>query len=217
MVTNALQCTHHPHDIERAPDLPYVLHHESDALTLNRFVLVIDNTVPTRDVKGTTCIQPGEGIVGWVVEHGEPIIAPRVNDDPRFSKRLDDVTKKETRSIVCVPVKGRDKVLGAIELINFADELKFNDDDLFRLNALADFAAARDLRPSDARAVYHYGLALARLDRPGTFRLAAVNRFGKAVVVDDTLIGQEGDTLVFVAATDALDELGAHIERGGEA
>ena len=44
-----------------------------------------------------------------------------------------------------------------------------------------------------------------------------VNRFGKAVVVDDTLIGQEGDTLVFVAATDALDELGAHIERGGEA
>ena len=76
-----------------------------------------------------------------MVEHGEPIIAPRVNDDPRFSKRLDDVTKKETRSIVCVPVKGRDKVLGAIELINFADELKFNDDDLFRLNALADFAA----------------------------------------------------------------------------
>ena len=86
-------------------------------------------------------IHPGEGIVGWVVEHGEPVIAPRVGDDPRFSKRLDDVTKIETRSLVCVPVKGRDKVLGAIELINFAEELKLNEDDLFRLNALADFAA----------------------------------------------------------------------------
>ena len=72
-------------------------------------------------------------------------------------------------------------------------------------------------RYDDAEATFQTALALARLDRPGTFRLAAVNRFGKAVVVDDTLIGQEGDTLVFVAATDALDELGAHIERGGEA
>src|SRR5690349_2343369 len=42
-------------------------------------------------------IHPGEGIVGWVVEHGEPVIAPRVGEDPRFSKRLDDVTKIETR------------------------------------------------------------------------------------------------------------------------
>ena len=69
-------------------------------------------------------------------------------------------------------------------------------------------------RPVSAAAV---GKPLARIDRPGTFRLAAVNRFGKAVVVDDSLIGQEGDTLVFVVATDALDELDAHIERGGEA
>src|SRR5262245_44882110 len=88
-----------------------------------------------------TRIRPGEGIVGWVVEHGEPVIAPRVADDPRFSKRLDEVTKIETRSLVCVPVKGRDKVLGAIELINFAEELRLSEDDLFRLNALADFAA----------------------------------------------------------------------------
>ena len=73
------------------------------------------------------------------------------------------------------------------------------------------------VRPLESWKYDAVGKPLARLARAGTFRLAAVNRFGKAVVVDDTLIGQEGDTLVFVAATDALDELGAHIERGGEA
>ncbi|MSO18853.1 MAG: sensor domain-containing diguanylate cyclase [Acidobacteria bacterium] len=86
-------------------------------------------------------LRPGEGIVGWVIEHGEPVIVPKVAEDPRFIKRLDEVTKIETRSVVCFPVKGRDKVLGAIELINFADDLNLSEDDLFRLMALADFAA----------------------------------------------------------------------------
>lgn len=86
-------------------------------------------------------IRPGEGIVGWVVQNGEPVVAPDVSKDERFSKRLDDVTRRHTRSIVCVPVRGRDKVLGAIELISFGEELNFNEDDLFRLNALADFSA----------------------------------------------------------------------------
>ena len=88
-----------------------------------------------------TRIKPGEGIAGWVVEHGEPVIAASVADDPRFSKRLDEVTRIETRSVVCVPVKGREKVLGVIELINFAEDLNLGEDDLFRLHALADFAA----------------------------------------------------------------------------
>ncbi|MFM7225782.1 MAG: potassium channel family protein [Actinomycetota bacterium] len=68
-------------------------------------------------------------------------------------------------------------------------------------------------RPVSAAAV---GKPLSRLDRPGAFRLTAVNRFGKAEIVTDDLIGQEGDTLVFVAATDALDALAAHLEQGGE-
>lgn len=68
-------------------------------------------------------------------------------------------------------------------------------------------------RPVSAAAV---GKPLLRLDRPGVFRLTAVNRFGKAEIVTEAHIGQEGDTLVFVAATDALDDLTAHIDAGGE-
>ena len=86
-------------------------------------------------------LKPGEGIAGWVVEHGQPLVVPNVAADPRFAPRLDQVTKTETRSVVCVPIRGRDRILGVIELINYIAELNLSEDDLFRLQALADYAA----------------------------------------------------------------------------
>ena len=86
-------------------------------------------------------LKPGEGIAGWVIEHGQPLIVPNVAEDERFAPRLDEVTKVQTRSVVCMPVRGRDKILGVIELINYIAELKLDEDDLFRLQALADYAA----------------------------------------------------------------------------
>src|SRR3990172_39727 len=86
-------------------------------------------------------LKPGEGIAGWVAQRGEPLIISNVGQDERFAPRLDELTKVETRSVVCVPVRGRDRVLGVIELINYVAELKLDEDDLFRLQALADYAA----------------------------------------------------------------------------
>src|SRR5690348_3400275 len=37
----------------------------------------------------------GEGIAGWVAKHGEQLVVPDVMNDPRFAKRIDDVTKWE--------------------------------------------------------------------------------------------------------------------------
>lgn len=86
-------------------------------------------------------LQPGEGIAGWVVAHGETLVVPHVAADPRFAPRLDEITKFQTRSVVCVPVRGREKILGVIELINYVAELRLSEDDLFRLGALADYVA----------------------------------------------------------------------------
>jgi trk system potassium uptake protein TrkA len=68
-------------------------------------------------------------------------------------------------------------------------------------------------RPISAAAVGH---KLAQLNRPGRFWLAAVTRFGTAQVVAADMIGQDGDVLVFVTALDAIDELQAHLDAGGE-
>ena len=54
------------------------------------------------------------------------------------------------------------------------------------------------------------------LNRPGRFWLTAVSRFGKAQIVTSDMVGQEGDVLTFVTAMDAIDELQAHIDAGGD-
>ena len=63
-------------------------------------------------------LKVGEGIAGYVAKHGERLIVPDVMTDPRFAKRIDEMTKWETRSIVCFPVRSRLRVLGVIQLVN---------------------------------------------------------------------------------------------------
>ncbi|MBI4460528.1 MAG: sensor domain-containing diguanylate cyclase [Acidobacteria bacterium] len=86
-------------------------------------------------------LQADEGIAGWVVKSGEPLVVANVSQDKRFAPRMDSLTKIQTRSVVCVPVRGREKILGVIELVNYVAELNLDEDDLFRLQALADYAA----------------------------------------------------------------------------
>jgi diguanylate cyclase (GGDEF)-like protein len=85
-------------------------------------------------------LKVGEGIAGWVAKHGEQLIVPDVEADARFSKRIDDTTKWETRSIICVPVKSKLRVLGVIQLVN-VNMTKFTEAEVFFLQSLCDYAA----------------------------------------------------------------------------
>ena len=86
-------------------------------------------------------IKMGQGIAGWVAQHGEAVVVPDVSKDTRFFAKVDEKTKMETHSIVAVPVKFRDTCLGVIELINCYGKGGFQERDLKLLEALADFAA----------------------------------------------------------------------------
>ena len=88
----------------------------------------------------TLRIKVGEGINGWVAEYGEPIIIPNVYNEPRFAARLDEMAKWKTKSIVCMPLQSRDRVLGVIQLINCPKEC-FSEHELIFLHALCDYAA----------------------------------------------------------------------------
>ncbi len=83
----------------------------------------------------------GEGIAGWVAEHGEALLVTDVRRDRRFSSRLDEVMKTNTRSVVSVPIKGREQVLGVIELVNCFGKESFSEEDIPILRSLADYAA----------------------------------------------------------------------------
>src|SRR5271157_6328604 len=86
-------------------------------------------------------IKLGQGIAGWVAQHGEVVIVPDTAKDTRFFGKVDEKTKMETRSIVAVPVKFRETCLGVIELINCVGAEGFDPKDLKLLEALSDFAA----------------------------------------------------------------------------
>ncbi len=66
----------------------------------------------------------GQGIVGWVIEHGDPVLVPDASKDPRFFSEFDRQTGFKTRSILCAPLQtgsqttGVPRTTGALEVIN---------------------------------------------------------------------------------------------------
>jgi diguanylate cyclase (GGDEF)-like protein len=86
-------------------------------------------------------VRMGEGIAGWVAEHGEPVLVKDIGTDPRRLAKRSESSHPDARSIVCVPVKGRNNVLGVIELINTASKERFREEDIPILKNLADYAA----------------------------------------------------------------------------
>src|ERR1700727_1008032 len=85
-------------------------------------------------------LKVGEGIAGWVAKHGEQLIVPDVEADTRFAKRIDDSTKWETRSIICVPLRSKLRVVGVMQLVNVGMS-QFPEQEVFFLQSLCDYAA----------------------------------------------------------------------------
>src|SRR5260370_23814126 len=85
-------------------------------------------------------LKVGEGIAGWVAKKGEQLVVPDVESDGRFAKRIDDATQWQTRSIICMPLRSRLRVLGVIQLVN-VDMSKVSQQELFFLQSLCDYAA----------------------------------------------------------------------------
>ncbi len=60
----------------------------------------------------------GQGIAGSVALARRPEIINAVRQDPRWSPRMDDATGFVTRSILCVPILLKGRLLGVVEAIN---------------------------------------------------------------------------------------------------
>jgi len=89
----------------------------------------------------TLKIPMDEGISGYVASHGEALLVPDVSKDERFSKKIDEEVGFETSSIICVPLKTQNKVIGVVQLVNVLGQRPFTVDDLTILSTVADFTA----------------------------------------------------------------------------
>jgi signal transduction histidine kinase len=72
-----------------------------------------------------------------VAEKGEPLLVPDVQEDPRFYRKLDQQSGFRTKSILCVPIQGKGKTIGVVEVINRADGGEFQEKDIALLSAIA--------------------------------------------------------------------------------
>jgi GAF domain-containing protein len=82
-----------------------------------------------------------KGIAGWVLQKGEPTIVEDVPSDPRFYAAIDRGSGFQTRSILAVPLKVRDRTIGVVEVINKRRRALFSARDQELATALAAQAA----------------------------------------------------------------------------
>lgn len=78
----------------------------------------------------------GKGVIGWVVENGQPLLVPDTSVDSRHFTDFDDKSGFSAKSILCVPLTIKGQTIGAIEGINKHDGT-FDEEDLRLLTRLA--------------------------------------------------------------------------------
>jgi diguanylate cyclase (GGDEF)-like protein len=85
-------------------------------------------------------VDMGEGIAGWVAQHGEPVIVSEPGNDPRFTVNAGSASVSPVRCAICIPLRSRDRTLGVIELLNYRAST-LTDETLAFLRVLCDYAA----------------------------------------------------------------------------
>ena len=84
-------------------------------------------------------VKVGEGTAGWVAQHGQTLIVPEAQDDPRL-KTGHAVNPHKVRSVIAMPLRGRKGTHGVIEIVNPRAE-QMTDYTIAVLHILADHAA----------------------------------------------------------------------------
>jgi PAS domain S-box-containing protein len=85
-------------------------------------------------------LRVGEGIAGWVFQNQQPLVLDDVGQDPRY-KRIDHPEVQAHRSMVCVPLRAKEQVIGTLSLSNSDVAGAFQAEDLGLLSSFADQAA----------------------------------------------------------------------------
>ncbi len=112
-----------------------------------------------------------QGVAGWVAHHGKTARVADAPSDPRFYSGVDDRTGFKTHTLLTVPLRVHDAVIGVLEMVNkLRGEFDEHDqalvetlagpaaiaiDNALLVEALRDFAATLQARNEDLDAFAH--------------------------------------------------------------
>jgi len=82
-------------------------------------------------------VRVADSLSGRVVQTGKPIMVSSVQDEEKFKLKTGYLVK----SLLHVPLKVRDEVIGVLSVHNTLSSKAFTDNELYLLSALADYAA----------------------------------------------------------------------------
>ena len=91
------------------------------------------------------------GIVGATYQSGMPYLSKDISTDGKFYDAIDRKTKYESKSILAMPIKIYDSVVGVIELINRKEKDNYDDRDLSILGIFVSYTSTLIKNALDAR------------------------------------------------------------------
>jgi sigma-B regulation protein RsbU (phosphoserine phosphatase) len=92
-------------------------------------------------VKQNVRLKLGQGIGGWVAQHGQSLVIADVPSDPRFNRAAAEKSGLIPRSMVCVPMRVQGRVIGILQAIDPRHKQAFEPDDGEFYEAFASLAA----------------------------------------------------------------------------
>ncbi|MEW5958777.1 MAG: GAF domain-containing protein, partial [Chloroflexota bacterium] len=97
-------------------------------------------TAPQNEIVLGWRLAPGQGLAGWVVQHGEALCVPDTRTETRHFKGIDEQTGLNLRSILTVPLRTKQAIIGVFQVVDKAID-RFDLTDLRLVGALAATAA----------------------------------------------------------------------------
>jgi len=81
-----------------------------------------------------------KGLANWIFENKKPLVVRDVNKESRFHNYIDKLSGFKARTVLGVPLKLNNDVIGVIALINRKDRERFTKNDLKILQTITDYA-----------------------------------------------------------------------------
>lgn len=150
----------------------------------------------------------GQGIAGFVARTGSAVNIRDAYKDTRFAQDLDRITGYQTRTVLAVPLRGRDgRPLGVFEVLN-KSRGTFTEEDEGLLRILATMAATfienatlyDDLRRSHLETIYRMALVAEYRDQEDTgCHLRRMSRFAGILALGMGLSPHEAEDIRYAA------------------
>lgn len=70
-----------------------------------------------REQVGRVSYPLGEGLTGWVAQHGEPVRTANPREDPRWRGIASEMPVEQIGAFLAVPIWGRDRTIGVIRVV----------------------------------------------------------------------------------------------------